>query len=546
MADTRISALTAITAAETADADLLPIVDTSAGSNRKMTFGEARTALSVDAVAARTAAEAAQLAAETARDAAQLAAGVYDTTAAGLAATVSGEYFTVPSGRAAEALILYKNNAGAALEIKRYPAVGFRRYNRLAICGASIVNRASYANTANQGFAFHNWLEWLQALAGQPFQIVSMAGEGGRQITVVDTNFDTEVLAYSPDVVILGNDAVGNYLYSVGAPTAASALAYVESIYNKCVAAGAELVMFLVPPNVQLNATNDASLDRTYRTFEYNRLAIEFAATHPGFTAIEFNDHVDLAATGQRYNTTLTAGLATTAWTHDGTHPHPKLSIKLAQLLHAALAGKYPTPIFTPHAANVDIKRALANPLNYGTGGTNGAGNSNSSTHTCTEEARTDIGDGGAWKNISVAAIAASPVYTFAGVGSIPANMTAGTTPIRALVEIKLNAVPTNLRGFKLTLSFAGTAVTIGGFNTTEAGGSAQLANAGPFIPVGETLWLSTAIDELPAGATNFSLAIEATKYSGGNLTVDFSVGRAIIEPVGTTVPFVAFSQTTP
>lgn len=64
----------------------------------------------------------AKTAAEAARDAAQLSAGVYATIAAGLAATTSGKYFSVPSSSSYEHLILYQNNAGAALEVKRYPS----------------------------------------------------------------------------------------------------------------------------------------------------------------------------------------------------------------------------------------------------------------------------------------------------------------------------------------------------------------------------------------------------------------------------------------
>jgi hypothetical protein len=72
-------------------------------------------------------AQAAQLqtyvdAAEAARDAAQLSAGVYADTTAGLAATTSGGYFSVPGASADDYLILYKNNAGSALEVKRYPS----------------------------------------------------------------------------------------------------------------------------------------------------------------------------------------------------------------------------------------------------------------------------------------------------------------------------------------------------------------------------------------------------------------------------------------
>ncbi|WP_288075999.1 hypothetical protein [Pseudomonas sp.] len=62
------------------------------------------------------------LAAEAARDAAQLSAGVYVDTSAGLAATTNGKYFSVPSADINEYLILYKNNSGVALEVKRYPS----------------------------------------------------------------------------------------------------------------------------------------------------------------------------------------------------------------------------------------------------------------------------------------------------------------------------------------------------------------------------------------------------------------------------------------
>lgn len=46
----------------------------------------------------------------------------YATTAAGLAATSSGQYFSVPSANINESVILYLNSAGVAVEQKRYPS----------------------------------------------------------------------------------------------------------------------------------------------------------------------------------------------------------------------------------------------------------------------------------------------------------------------------------------------------------------------------------------------------------------------------------------
>jgi hypothetical protein len=67
------------------------------------------------------AATTARIAAEAAMDAAQLSAGVYADTAAGLAATTAGQYFSVPVSSGPDALILYRHEAGpVATEVTRY------------------------------------------------------------------------------------------------------------------------------------------------------------------------------------------------------------------------------------------------------------------------------------------------------------------------------------------------------------------------------------------------------------------------------------------
>ena len=58
--------------------------------------------------------------AETARDAANVIGKIYESTALGIAATVDGEFFSVPSTVTEELLILYLNSAGSAIEQKRY------------------------------------------------------------------------------------------------------------------------------------------------------------------------------------------------------------------------------------------------------------------------------------------------------------------------------------------------------------------------------------------------------------------------------------------
>ena len=58
--------------------------------------------------------------AETARDAANVIGKIYESTALGIAATVDGEFFSVPSTVTEEMLILYLNDTESAVEQKRY------------------------------------------------------------------------------------------------------------------------------------------------------------------------------------------------------------------------------------------------------------------------------------------------------------------------------------------------------------------------------------------------------------------------------------------
>lgn len=86
------------------------------------------TVVAAAATATTKAGEAADSASQAAASAVEIqtivavAPTVYATTAAGLAATTTGKYFSVPSADSAEYLILYQNSSGSAVEVKRYPS----------------------------------------------------------------------------------------------------------------------------------------------------------------------------------------------------------------------------------------------------------------------------------------------------------------------------------------------------------------------------------------------------------------------------------------
>lgn len=112
---------------------LTQAVDNLAVSNATLTQS-ASTTLEASRIAADKA-ETASVRATSAADTAQLSAGIYDTTALGLTATNTGtqKYFSVPSADSSEYLILYKNNAGVAAEVKRYPSASAVQANAASL-----------------------------------------------------------------------------------------------------------------------------------------------------------------------------------------------------------------------------------------------------------------------------------------------------------------------------------------------------------------------------------------------------------------------------
>jgi hypothetical protein len=77
------------------------------------------------------------------------AARIYPDTTAGLAAVASGEYFYVPSAISNESLILYKDNAGVAEEVKRLPSSAmYTAFGTLVGTGNQIVLVSEYGKIA--------------------------------------------------------------------------------------------------------------------------------------------------------------------------------------------------------------------------------------------------------------------------------------------------------------------------------------------------------------------------------------------------------------
>lgn len=420
------------------------------------------------------------------------------------------------------------------------------------------MNRDNYGGAGNtfNTASMIGFMQWFQALAGCPFDIVSLSGNGGRNVNTLVNEFDAETLAYNPDIVMIGSDAVGN---SIGQNTnsvvnsAESCIASMKILIEKCYAADAVPVVLTLPPNNNNNSTQDANGFINPEWHKYNDQLLALARNDPRLILVLVHEFsIDLAEAGGRAITTTSAGVGaqSTQWTHDGTHPHPKLAIKMGQILQETLRStRFVIRTLPLINSNSHPYRCVANPVNFGSSGTKTGGTLGVSGNNCilggaglttgSKVARTDFSNNGEWQRIVCAAETVSATYIFSDAGlGLPANMVAGVTPVYAVVEIMLNAAPTNLRGFMWVLSFIGSATTFIGFNTVASGSSAGLADAGPYIPLATKLMLHTPTGMLPAGVTGFTLTLTATKAAAGNLTVDFYVGRAAIV-VAPVVPYI-------
>lgn len=420
---------------------------------------------------------------------------------------------------------------------------GFRP--KLALAGASNWARNNYssgdAKTGPCGF-----LHWAQAMTFCPFDVVSYGSVGGRTMGVILANFDAEITPFDPDIVLIGGDGIANAINN--GQSATSIMTDLQGVIDKVIALDAIPVISTCPPNAGIDATSEAT-----EWHKVNDAVRDLCRSDRRYMLLPIDEFtVSMLAASNWPNTTTGTGPASTAWTHDGTHFQPRNAIKVgrgfADIIQYRLGArtlKLPQTNSHPH-------KGVTNVCNIGTGGTLSGGASGAVSANCTlngaavgsKVARTDFQNDGEWQKIVATAAAGSTTFIFSG-ASIPTNMVAGQTPVWAVVEIMLNAAPTNLRGFNIDLSFTPNSNVYTGFNTSEGGGFASYGDAGPYIPTGVAMLYFTPIGLMPANATSCTITVTATKSSTGNLSADFHIGRAQVL-TASAVPFNGQSLVSP
>lgn len=124
---------------------------------------------------------------------------IYLSTSLGLEGTVSGGYFTVPSVEEDEYLILYRNNAGVAVEVDRYPnRAAIEKVSSLIQVYSSAAQETEIAVIVDEEGAKHLTLTDKRLQAAN-FEVTTEAG-----VTSICDAEGGQVLYAADDVVVIG------------------------------------------------------------------------------------------------------------------------------------------------------------------------------------------------------------------------------------------------------------------------------------------------------------------------------------------------------
>lgn len=188
------------------DAQVIALVDgaiSQTASDRLQTGADV-----VAAIAARVAAEAA-------RDAALVAGDIYANTAAGIAATSSGQYFSVVDSSDINYLVLYLNSAGTEVEQKRYPsaeAIALTGYDQSGWIWAQVDTSYRVIFGVDSQGIFHKFRVDNVDFNGQVVEYLSTTEyeQCGYKYAVVGSNYAILQAVDDNGALVVNNIAIAN------------------------------------------------------------------------------------------------------------------------------------------------------------------------------------------------------------------------------------------------------------------------------------------------------------------------------------------------
>jgi hypothetical protein len=259
-------------------------------------------------------------------NAASAAAKIYASTAAGLAAVASGEYFYVPSTDSGETLILYLDNAGDAVEVKRIQNGPLTVATRAAFTGTpgtigrmiQITADEQHGNRPTINYWDGKTLRFVAEDEPTPASVLSTSNNGGIYALQMGSMYQ-DVYAQTPVTAsgdtcsmvldVRGKD-LGSNLISVGSFSALAGVVYDAGAGTiTCTAATGDIAINAITtigdkywadfamtrsagtvnPKIGLNTTVNLSTSGTKSVYINNTSGTNFAFTLAGFTGVIYS-----------------------------------------------------------------------------------------------------------------------------------------------------------------------------------------------------------------------------------------------------------------
>jgi lysophospholipase L1-like esterase len=173
----------------------------------------------------------------------------------------------------------------------------------------------------------------LRAKSGQRFRLLYNGGVSGERTDQINARVDT-ALSYYPGLVIYWagiNDIAQSY--PSGTTSASTAFANIQAAGNKCIATGAQFLVFADYPATGWTAAQVGQM------FELNARLSNWAQTTPGVILFD-------ACRYMLDYTTATAPTQKAGYTYDGVHPSMRGAYVLAKALDGLISSSVPN--FSP------------------------------------------------------------------------------------------------------------------------------------------------------------------------------------------------------
>lgn len=392
---------------------------------------------------------------------------------------------------------------------------------RLVVWGDSTaaMNAVTDVSATVRAYLGNAWVPLGLSFSRHPLDVVAVSGRSGLRADQIISEFSADVLAYSPDVVIISagtNDLIQGR-------TADATFSVVSQMAVLCSSIGAAPILTTISCGESFSGASSAIRDEWIR---YNNLVRNYA----------FENGVRLIDLETAYIDPASATSAPISGYTDGAvHPANKGAFRWAQRLAAVLSD---IPARSLGSVARGAWNAASNPLFGGSGGTaNGATGTIPSTCVVTKSAgatvdssviaRTGGRPGNWWQ--CVVSLPANTDYASMVLGS--ATNIAGSKfsvgdIVRCVADVEVDS-PVNILGVDLRLRFNGSS----GIEWVQSFSPASAS--GDMLPESYSGKFRTPEMQIPAGTTSVQAYISILNGSGAYpQSVTVRVGACAIERV--------------